>query len=89
VSAASFEHALATQGIVASVEERGRLAVLIAPDPAHAASIVSERLSIAAAAAAHGFTHVALEIGIDTGTGGALARHDAVPAQADATFSGD
>jgi hypothetical protein len=73
--------ALAAGGVAAAVEERGRLAVLVAADETEARSIAAKRAWVVRTAATHGFSHVALEI-----AGVAL---DTTTARRDAAFSGD
>lgn len=76
MSTAALESALAASGIVATVEARDRLAIIIAADDAGARSIASRRDWVVTAAAGHGFTHVALEIAAGR-CGAALGRGDA------------
>lgn len=58
---ATLASALAAQGVPCRVESRGRLAVLVAADPAPLGDPATRR-RVAALAMAHGFTHVALEL---------------------------
>lgn len=81
MSAAALGAALADWGIAAAVEARDRLAVI---DPLAGADIdllTTERARVVALAAAHGFSHVALDV---TPAGGG-----ATPALTNAALSGD
>jgi hypothetical protein len=62
VSADSLRRALAAAGFPADVEARSRLAVIRAHDRDAARRIAADRARVVAAAIAHGFSHVALEI---------------------------
>jgi hypothetical protein len=63
VSAAALEHALAAAGLPCAVEGRDRLAVLVADPPVAAALAgAAAREQAVRLAAAHGFTHLALEL---------------------------
>lgn len=81
VSIAALESALAAAGVVTVVEERGRLAILVAADESAARSIALQRGWIVATAAAHGYTNVALEI--------AAAALERTPAPRDASLPGN
>ena len=81
MSAATLESALAATGIIAAVEARERLALIIAADQATANSISAQRAHIVAVAAMYGFSHVALEI--------ASGRHAVIAGRSDAAFPGD
>lgn len=63
MSAEALRSALAGAGLAAEVEGRERLAVIRATGPAAARAIVAQRARVITLAAAHGFSHVALEIG--------------------------
>ena len=55
--------ALAPLGVHATVEAHGRLAVLVSPVPLPALAEPALRRRATALAEAHGFTHLALELG--------------------------
>jgi hypothetical protein len=69
--------ALAEQGIRCAVEPRAGLALLVASEQ-QAASLASvdARRAVLALARAHGFTHVAVELGARTALGGAPLLRD-------------
>jgi hypothetical protein len=67
VSSSALESALAAAGIIAAVEERDRLAIIVAASEEHSRSIAARRPWVVSTAAAHGFSHVALEIVRDEG----------------------
>ena len=75
------EAEVVTVTVVTVVEERGRLAILVAADESAARSIALQRGWIVATAAAHGYTNVALEI-----AAGSLTR---TPAPRDASLPGN
>lgn len=63
MSADGLERALAAAGLPCTVEARDRLAVLVAgPDGAAVLATPDGRRAAVELAAAHGFTHVALEV---------------------------
>ena len=66
-SAAALAAALAAEGLRCDVEERGRLAVLRPGAAAIALADPVLRRRAAELAAAHGFSHVALELAPSTG----------------------
>ena len=76
MSAAGLQSALVAAGIVATIEERDRLAIIVAATGEHSRSIAARRPWVVATAAAHGFSHVALEIARD-GEGEPEVRGDA------------
>ena len=80
MSAAALGAALADWGISATVEARDRLAVIKPLAAGDVESLTSARPRIVTLAAAHGFSHVALDV---TPVGGVT------PARTDAAFSGD
>ena len=61
-AAGALAAALAAEGLRCDVEERGRLAVLLTADDAASLADPALRRRAAALAAAHGFSHVALEL---------------------------
>jgi hypothetical protein len=61
-SAGALATALAAEGLSCDVEVRGRLAVLLPGADAGALADPARRRRAAALAAAHGFSHVALEL---------------------------
>ena len=61
-SAAGLQDALGRIGVRASVEARGRLAVLVAHDDATPLLDVAVRDRVSLLAREHGFTHTALEL---------------------------
>jgi hypothetical protein len=71
----ALEGALAERGLVCKVDPRAGLAVLVA-DSATMAKLGDAELRRAALALAkeHGFTHVAIELRDDAGTGAAVPR---------------
>ncbi len=81
MSAAALGAALADWGIAAAVESRDRLAVIIPLAAADIERLASERARVVALAAAHGFSHVALDV---TSAGGG-----ATPALTNAALPGD
>lgn len=70
MSAEALRSALAGAGLAAEVEERERLAIIRPAGAAASRAIAAQRARVITLAAAHGFSHVALEIG-------AAARRDA------------
>ena len=68
--------ALAADGIRCSIEAHDRLAVLTALDERSLALLCTEEHRCAAVARAteHGFTHLALELAVDSASGAALSR---------------
>ena len=81
MSAAALGAALADWGIAAAVEARDRLAVINPLAAADIERLTSERARVVTLAAAHGFSHVALDV---TPAVGGAAR-----ALTDAAFPGD
>ena len=63
MSAEALRSSLAGAGIAAEVEARERLAVIRASGSAASRAIVAQRARVITLASAHGFSHVALEIG--------------------------
>jgi hypothetical protein len=61
-AAGALAAALAAEGLHCDVEVRGRLAVLLAADDAASLADPALRRRATALAAAHGFSHVALEL---------------------------
>ena len=74
MSVDALRAALAGAGLTADVEARERLAIIRAPDPAASRMIVAQRARVITLAAAHGFSHVALEIGPAARSDAALRR---------------
>ena len=62
MSAAALRSALAAAGLAAEVEERERLAIIRPTGAAASRAIAGQRARVITLAAAHGFSHVALEI---------------------------
>jgi len=63
MSAEALRSALAGAGLAAEVEGRERLAIIRAAGPTASRAIVAQRARVITLASAHGFSHVALEIG--------------------------
>lgn len=63
MSAAALQSALLAARLPAEVEGRERLAVIRAGDVAASRAIAGRRGEVMALAIAHGFSHVALEVG--------------------------
>jgi len=76
VSASTLRDALGALGVDAAVEARDRLALLRPRAAADARRIAGQRSRVAALAAEHGFTHVALEIGAVATEGDAALPRD-------------
>jgi hypothetical protein len=76
VSAERLREALGSLAVDADVEPRDRLALLRPRAAADARRIAAERGRIAALAAEHGFTHVALELGAVAAEGDAALPRD-------------
>ena len=81
MSAEALGAALADWGIAATVEARGRLAVIAPLADVDLELVASARARVVTLAAAYGFSHVALDV---TPAGGG-----ATPARTDAALSGD
>lgn len=79
MSAASLESALARVGLEAAVEARERLAIVRAADATAAHAIGARRGEVTALAAAHGFSHVALELAPSGGRRESLRSDAALP----------
>ena len=62
MSADALRSALAGAGLAAEVEQRERLAIVRPAGPAASRAIAAQRARVITLAAAHGFSHVALEI---------------------------
>lgn len=63
MSAEALRSALAGAGLAAEVEERERLAIIRPAGVAASRAIAAQRARVITLAAAHGFSHVALEVG--------------------------
>lgn len=81
MSAATLQSALLAARLPAAVEGRERLAVIRAADAAASRAIAARRADVMALASAHGFSHVALEVG-------PLRQPEAAP-RGDAALPGD
>ena len=79
MSAAGLRSALVATGLPAEVEGRERLALVRVPDIASSRAIAARRAEVTALAVAHGFSHVALEIGPMHQREPALRRDAALP----------
>lgn len=79
MSAAGLRSALVAAGLPAEVEGRERLALIRAADAAGSRAIAARRAEVTALAIAHGFSHVALEIGPMYQREPALRRDAALP----------
>ena len=79
MSAAELQSALVAAGLPAAVEGRDRLALVAAADAAASRAIAARRAEVTALAMAHGFSHVALEIGPAHQRESALRREAALP----------
>lgn len=75
MSADALRAALAGAGLDVNVEERERLAIIRAAGPAASRAIAAQRARVITLASAHGFSHVALEIG-PAARGDAALRRD-------------
>ena len=75
--AASLSAALDRMGLHCDVEPRARLAVLlVSPSVGQRLADAETRREVVAAAKAHGFTHVAVELGETASTAGATVLRD-------------
>ena len=79
MSAERLQGALARAGLAAEVEGRDRLALIRAADIASTRAIAARRSEVMAMAIAHGFSHIALEVGTAPPPRPASDRHAALP----------
>lgn len=79
MSAAGLRSALVAAGLPAEVEGRERLALIRGAGAAGSRAIAARRAEVTALAIAHGFSHVALEIGPMYQREPALRRDAALP----------